>query len=368
MSQTSISEKDIKTRVEFLVSARCNHTQHMYIDITDDLIQGTLLARILYWFAETKDHKSKVRIFKDGFFWIAKQRKDWWEEIRITERQYDKAIKGLKEKGFVVLAKYKFNSMPTIHIRPNYEEINSATEKWKAKLREEVIAEYEEELKKEEIGNDTKCKSQGNDIKCNSGVTQDETLLTMITNNDYSNNDYRTDKYAFSEDKSSSKVSNIYAFSPEEKEVCGTQKQNRFISADYSYKELREHIRPVYESVLKDVYGCTADDTPIEDMLDITEGFYRLYKQEIGIKHRVLSDKAYMNLVDAFMNPPEIMDNTDYVFDYKSHMDMAKLYFKTDYNKQKKFKGTIEKSISHFMTDMVRSNLFYRACYYWGEE
>lgn len=210
---------------------------------------------------------------------------------------------------------------------------------------------------------------EGGGIKSTEGMDKksEESNTNIKYNNTLSDTDLSdTNKYAFSEDKSSSKVSNIYAFSPEEKEVCGTQKQNRFISADYSYKELREHIRPVYESVLKDVYGCTADDTPIEDMLDITEGFYRLYKQEIGIKHRVLSDKAYMNLVDAFMNPPEIM-NEDYMFNCEEHMKMARLYFKTDYNKQKKFKGTIERSISHFMTDTVRSNLFYRACYY-GEE
>lgn len=130
-----ISEKEIDEKVKFLSSAKCNHTQHMYIDITGDLVQGTLLARIMYWFSVDKNKKSKVRIFKDDYFWIAKQRKDWWEEIRITERQYDKAIKELEKKGFVVLAKYKFNSMPTIHIRPGYENINFATKEWESQLK-----------------------------------------------------------------------------------------------------------------------------------------------------------------------------------------------------------------------------------------
>lgn len=82
----------------------------------------------------------------------------------------------------------------------------------------------------------------------------------------------------------------------------------------------------------------------------------------MGIRHRVLSDKAYMNLVDSFMNPPDIMTG-GYMFAYEEYMDMAEVYFKTDYNRQGNYKGSIEKSISHFMTDMIRHNLFYRACY-----
>ena len=185
-----VSEKEIEEKVKFLSYTKCNHTPHMYIDITDDLVQGTLLARIMYWFSVDKNKKSKVRIFKDDYFWIAKQRKDWWEEIRITERQYDKAIKELKKKGFVVLAKYKFNSMPTIHIRPDYENINSATKEWEDRLREEIIAEYKSDLQNEEDGNNTKCNSQGIGAKCETGVTQKSNLLTLTTNINYSNNDY----------------------------------------------------------------------------------------------------------------------------------------------------------------------------------
>lgn len=54
-----LSENEIETKVNFLSSARCNHTFHKYIDITGDLIEGTLLSRILYWFAPSKDNKSK---------------------------------------------------------------------------------------------------------------------------------------------------------------------------------------------------------------------------------------------------------------------------------------------------------------------
>lgn len=179
-----LSENEIETKVNFLSSARCNHTFHKYIDITGDLIEGTLLSRILYWFAPSKDNKSKVKIYKDGEYWIAKQRKDWWEEIRITERQYDKAIKSLVKKEFVITAKYKFNSMPTIHIRPNYDVINAEVKKWEDNIRQEVMAE--------DKGRELQNEQNGNDTKCNSGMTQGATLLTGITSNDYLNNNYET--------------------------------------------------------------------------------------------------------------------------------------------------------------------------------
>lgn len=261
-------EEIIKTRVEFLVSARCNHTQHMYIDITDDLIQGTLLARILYWFAETKDHKSKVRIFKDGFFWIAKQRKDWWEEIRITERQYDKAIKGLEEKKFIVLAKYKFNSMPTIHIRPNYEEINNATEKWKAKLREEVVAEYEEELRKEEIGNDTKCKS---------GVTQDETLLTMITNIDYSTETTRVDTLSFDNDKA---------------DTMTFKKSLPYVVPKKSKAELKELEQDMINRFCKVAQQYDVTEVALNNIINAFKRYLCRYTEKTNKVHPILKDET----------------------------------------------------------------------------
>lgn len=127
-----LSENEIQTKVNFLSSARCNHTFHKYIDITGDLIEGTLLSRILYWFAPSKDNKSKVKIYKDDEYWIAKQRKDWWEE----------------------------------------------------NIRQEVIAE--------DRGQELHKQADGNNTKCNSGMPQGVTLLTGITNNDYFNNNYET--------------------------------------------------------------------------------------------------------------------------------------------------------------------------------
>jgi uncharacterized phage protein (TIGR02220 family) len=94
-----------------------------YVDITDDLIAGILLGQIVYWYMPNEQGKSKLRVKKNGGFWLAKGREDWRTEIRITPKQYDRAIKILIEKGFVEVQKFKFNGAPTNHIKLNISEV-----------------------------------------------------------------------------------------------------------------------------------------------------------------------------------------------------------------------------------------------------
>lgn len=326
----SVSEKEIEEKVKFLSSAKCNHTPHMYIDITEDLVQGTLLARIMYWFAVDKNKKSKVRIFKDGYFWIAKQRKDWWEEIRITERQYDKAIKELEKKGLIKLAKYKFNSMPTIHIRPDYDNINSATEKWKNKLKEEIVEEYESELQNDTNGNNTKCNSQGNDTKCKTGVTQEGNLLTSITNNDYINNDYKTENTVIS-------PTELYTCLSNERKACSKSKDKWVVT--------KNHIVSVMDKL---GYGELADET--QSAIEIFRYYYMMYKQKTGNVHPRLNNKAMTDtLINLLESKCEIEDA-----DYNDFEYMIDEHFSNNYGEE------IDYSIRHFMNIGILKKLYAR--------
>nr|WP_227572137.1 replication protein [Bacillus tropicus] len=94
-----------------------------YVDITGDLIAGILLGQIVYWYMPNEQGKSKLRVKKNGEFWLAKSREDWKDEIRITPKQYDRAIKILIEKGFVEVKKFKFNGAPTNHIKLIISEV-----------------------------------------------------------------------------------------------------------------------------------------------------------------------------------------------------------------------------------------------------
>lgn len=91
----------------------------IYIDITGDLIAGLLLSQIIYWNLPDQNGKSKLKVYKQNKYWLAKQRNDWWEEIRITEKQYDRAIKILKEKQIVEVENTMFDGKRTPHIYLN---------------------------------------------------------------------------------------------------------------------------------------------------------------------------------------------------------------------------------------------------------
>ena len=93
------------------------------VDITEDLIAGILLGQIVYWYMPNEQGKSKLRVKKNGEFWLAKSREDWKDEIRITPKQYDRAIKILISKGLVEVQKFKFNGAPTNHIKLNISEV-----------------------------------------------------------------------------------------------------------------------------------------------------------------------------------------------------------------------------------------------------
>ncbi len=298
-----LSPEELKARVDFLSSAKCNHTPHKYIDIAGGLIEGTLLSRILYWFSEDKNGKKKVRIFKDGHYWIAKQRKDWQDEIRITERQYDKAIKELKNKGFVELAKYKFNAMPTVHIRPIWENINKAVEAWEKELENQIISEYEEEY-----GNNTKCNSQGNDTKCNSGNTEEGIPLTLPTNTTYTlNNDYYNKDCTLSstEEKtlpSSGKgvktsapnninILNINNIPPRTKE----QKQERYKQTwnNLSEKYNDEDVPQLLFDKFNSLYGAKEDILQDHDIcltMAVITYYFEQYREHMGEQHIMISD------------------------------------------------------------------------------
>lgn len=88
-----------------------------YVDMAGDLIAGLLLSQIVYWHLPNAQGASKLRVEKDGRMWIAKKRTDWWDEIRITGRQFDRAVAVLEEKGLVETEVYRFDGAPTKHIR-----------------------------------------------------------------------------------------------------------------------------------------------------------------------------------------------------------------------------------------------------------
>lgn len=92
--------------------------------------------------------------------------------------------------------------------------------------------------------------------------------------------------------------------------------------------------------------------------------FYEQYEKEMGEKHPILSDRAFENITIRYLYPPELLDSND-IYGSEYYKDMIDKYFKTDYGRHhmKKY-GTEffpELSLSHFMSDEIRTNLAKKA-------
>lgn len=98
----------------------------MYIDIADDLVAGILLSQIIFWNLPNKQGESKLRVFKEGKYWLAKRRDAWHDEIRISSKQYDRGIKILESLKLVEVKLFKFDGLPTPHICLNEVQLLNA--------------------------------------------------------------------------------------------------------------------------------------------------------------------------------------------------------------------------------------------------
>lgn len=89
-----------------------------YVDVAGDLVAGIVLSEIVYWYLPSKkDNSSKLRIFKDGEYWIASSREEWWERARIKPDRLDRALNILIEKGLIEKRIFRFNKHGTTHVR-----------------------------------------------------------------------------------------------------------------------------------------------------------------------------------------------------------------------------------------------------------
>jgi hypothetical protein len=94
-----------------------------YVDAAGgDLVAGLLLSQVVYWHLPVaRTQESRLRITKDGVKWLAKERADWWDECRITPKQFDRACAVLEQRGLILSVVMKYNNCPTKHVRIDWE-------------------------------------------------------------------------------------------------------------------------------------------------------------------------------------------------------------------------------------------------------
>lgn len=110
-------------------SRDCIEVKRSYVKVAGDLVAGVLLSQIIYWNLPTRDGKSKLRVSKEGKYWIAKTREEWSMECCISVYQFDRAVELLARKGLIEAKRFRFNNAPTTHIWLNIPVLIDAISK-----------------------------------------------------------------------------------------------------------------------------------------------------------------------------------------------------------------------------------------------
>ena len=81
-----------------------------------NILAGLMLSQILYWHEPDDNSKTRLRVCKNGKYWLAKKHSSWQEECRLTEDQARAALDLLKKMGFIDTMVARFDGNPTTHI------------------------------------------------------------------------------------------------------------------------------------------------------------------------------------------------------------------------------------------------------------
>jgi hypothetical protein len=115
----------------------CSHTvrvrqptpKPVLVQIAGDVTTATLLAQIVYWFTPDRKGQSRLRVLRDGYYWVAKTREVWMTETGLGAAQYKRAISVLKQKKLIEVRKMRFGGLAMSHIRlltDNFKAAESA--------------------------------------------------------------------------------------------------------------------------------------------------------------------------------------------------------------------------------------------------
>ena len=95
----------------------------VYVDMAGDLAAGLMLSQIIFWHTPDKHGNTKLRVVREGHYWLAKSRDDWWDEARLLPREVDRCLARLREAGLIETRVFKFapraneRATPMLHIR-----------------------------------------------------------------------------------------------------------------------------------------------------------------------------------------------------------------------------------------------------------
>lgn len=86
--------------------------------LNGDVLAALMLSQIYFWYRPSeKTGNSKLRVYKDGKWWLAKSNKDWLTETGMEASGSRRCITVLERLGVIEVGKFRFNGSPVLHVR-----------------------------------------------------------------------------------------------------------------------------------------------------------------------------------------------------------------------------------------------------------
>lgn len=286
-----------------------------YVDMTGDLIAGLLFSQIMYWCMPNNEGKTRLRVKHENVLWLAKTREDWYSEIRISPKQYDRAIKILKDKGLVETKLFRFGGSPTVHIRPNLDTYNRLVEEWLADKVRKILEEESSKPIKSTILPKGK-----NPISPKGKMEIDERVISLTgntTGNTSSNTTHKEDIESFA--KASDTDDDKRDFPDVEKGKWQWESDKQYIY--YCEKVLPKIIKK------KASHWDKKSDTAYDVLITIVMYFFKRYRQYNGEFHPWYRDTTMNEVIDSLFDYFETLnigEVKNYIEAYFKHKTLRK--------------------------------------------
>lgn len=340
------------------------------LSIVGNYKEAIVLNQFIYW-SERVDDADKLiekenEIAKNNgepereplYGWMYKTAEELADEVMlgVSAVQMRRYIKALVDYGFIYERKnpkYKWDR--TLQYRVNLVAIARALKKNGYQLSDYKIEIPEDENYNEELNlHGRSFNSSKNEFQ----TLDNEGAIPEITNRDYSNNIYSTDKNKdidinkdFSKEKA---IDNNKVFSGEKTAHFSSPD----ISYDYTPEEFRQFIEGKVQYLLEQVSPNEGDGTS-ESVSDIISDFYDRYYENRGERHPILTDAVYAKVIRKLVFPIDVICNKGYYLDVEAYQKMIDKFFDTEYGKRSG--NTTDYRIMYFLQDTVLENLYYQA-------
>lgn len=91
--------------------------RHDYYYITGSYPAAIIMSQVHYWHSPSKNHTTRLRVYKKGEWWVAKTLNQWGHECGLTYEAVKQGLNLLAKLGLIIKGYFMFGGLKTLHVR-----------------------------------------------------------------------------------------------------------------------------------------------------------------------------------------------------------------------------------------------------------